>query len=94
LLSHTRVEELNFDPQILPNFGKSLKTTQNHPDLYETFPSAMASTSSASDSQRDIARKTWELSNNMESVNSVDDVYRYDEKQQKDIQSAKPWDKE
>lgn len=54
----------------------------------------MASTSSASDSQREIARKTWELSNNMESVNSVDDVYRYDEKQQKDIQSAKPWDKE
>lgn len=54
----------------------------------------MASTSSASDSQRDIARKTWELSNNMESVNSVDEVYRYDEKQQKDIQSAKPWDKE
>ncbi|XP_059474032.1 COP9 signalosome complex subunit 5 [Neocloeon triangulifer] len=50
--------------------------------------------SSASDNQREIARKTWELSNNIENVNSIDDVYRYDDKQQKDIQSAKPWDKD
>ena len=40
------------------------------------------------------AQKTWELSNNLESVGTIDEIYRYDEKQQKDILAAKPWEKE
>lgn len=40
------------------------------------------------------ARKTWELSNNMESVGSSDDIYKYDKKQQQDILAAKPWERE
>ena len=40
------------------------------------------------------AQKTWELSNSVESVNSIDDIYRYDKRQQQDILTAKPWEKE
>lgn len=46
------------------------------------------------DSQKSIAQKTWELSNRIETVNSVDEVYRYDKQQQQDILNAKPWEKE
>ena len=41
-----------------------------------------------------MAMKTWEMSNSIESVSGMDEIYRYDEKQQKAIQSAKPWEKE
>ena len=40
------------------------------------------------------AMKTWEMSNNMETISSIDEIYRYDKKQQQDILTAKPWDKE
>lgn len=46
------------------------------------------------DSQTTIARKTWELQNSIENVGSVDEIYRYDEKQQKDILTTKPWERE
>lgn len=46
------------------------------------------------DSQATIAQKTWEMSNNMEGVSGVDEIYKYDRKQQQDILTAKPWDKE
>lgn len=55
----------------------------------------MASTSA--DSQASIAQKSWVLANNIETVNvarDVDDIYRYDKKQQQDILIAKPWEKE
>ena len=38
-----------------------------------------------------MAQKTWEMSN---SVDTVDEIYRYDKKQQQDILIAKPWEKE
>ena len=41
-----------------------------------------------------IAKKTWELTNNIENISSVDEIYRYDSKQQQDILTAKPWEKE
>ena len=41
-----------------------------------------------------MARKTWEMSNNVEGVSTVDEIYRYDERQQRDILAAKPWEKE
>ena len=41
-----------------------------------------------------MAQKTWELSNNVETVGTVDEIYRFDKKQQDDILTAKPWDKE
>ncbi|VDI00676.1 Hypothetical predicted protein [Mytilus galloprovincialis] len=40
------------------------------------------------------AFKTWEMSNNVENVNSMDEIYRYDKRQQQDILTAKPWDKD
>ncbi|XP_074641428.1 COP9 signalosome complex subunit 5 [Tubulanus polymorphus] len=49
----------------------------------------MASTSGAN-----MALKTWEMSNNIDNVNSVEDIYRFDKKQQQDILTAKPWDKD
>lgn len=50
--------------------------------------------SQPSDSQKTVAQKTWELSNRIETVNSVDEIYRYDKQQQQDILNAKPWEKE
>lgn len=51
----------------------------------------MASTSS---DQSTIAKKTWEMSNNIETISTVDEIYRYDRKEQQDILAAKPWEKE
>ncbi|CAI6352510.1 unnamed protein product [Macrosiphum euphorbiae] len=52
----------------------------------------MASTSR--DSQETIAKKTWELENSMQTVNTVDDIFKYDRQQQQDILTAKPWEKD
>jgi len=52
----------------------------------------MASTSR--DSQEIIAKKTWELENSVQTVNTVDDIFKYDKQQQQDILTAKPWEKE
>ena len=52
------------------------------------------SSSSSSMSQTQIAQRTWEMANNMEVVNSADEIYQYDGKQQQDILQVKPWDKE
>merc|ERR1719481_2525304 len=41
-----------------------------------------------------IAQKNWELTNNIESVSSVDEIYCYDSKQQQDILTVKPWEKD
>jgi hypothetical protein len=57
-------------------------------------PPATANVSAAGDSQTTIARKTWEMLNNVENVNSVDEIYRYDKKQQQDILTTKPWERE
>lgn len=54
----------------------------------------MLQPSTSSDSQAQIAQRTWELVNRVETVNSVDEIYRYDKKQQQDILTAKPWEKE
>lgn len=48
----------------------------------------------ASTSQASIAQKTWELSNNIEYISPIDDIFKYDKKQQQDILTAKPWEKE
>jgi COP9 signalosome complex subunit 5 len=49
---------------------------------------------SSNDTQTTIAQKTWEMANNIETISSVDEMYRYDRKQQQDILAAKPWEKE
>ena len=41
-----------------------------------------------------MAQKTWELENKMESVPSVDSIFRYSAAQQQEILAAKPWSKE
>lgn len=41
-----------------------------------------------------MAFKTWEMSNNIETVNSVDEIFKYDRQQQQEILQAKPWQKE
>lgn len=51
----------------------------------------MASTSLE---QRSIAQKTWEMVNNIETISAADEIYRYDRKEQQDILTAKPWEKE
>ena len=44
--------------------------------------------------QSSIAQKTWEMSNNVETISTIDEIYRYDRKEQQDILTAKPWEKE
>ncbi len=40
------------------------------------------------------AQKTWEMSNNVENLGALDEIYRYDKKLHQDILTAKPWEKE
>ncbi|KAK3581841.1 hypothetical protein CHS0354_025295 [Potamilus streckersoni] len=40
------------------------------------------------------ALKTWEMSNSVETISTADEIYRYDKKQQQDILTAKPWEKD
>lgn len=54
----------------------------------------MSQPGSSSDSQQTIAQKTWEFANRIETVHSVDEIYRFDKQQQQDILAAKPWEKE
>ena len=44
--------------------------------------------------QAQIAQRNWEVSNQMETITSVDEIYQYDRRQQQDILQAKPWEKE
>jgi COP9 signalosome complex subunit 5 len=41
-----------------------------------------------------MAMKTWEMSNNVEGIQSVDEIYKYNKRQQLDILTAKPWEKD
>ena len=41
-----------------------------------------------------MAQKTWEMANSVETISGIDEIYRYDKKQQQDILTAKPWEKE
>ena len=45
-------------------------------------------------SQAEIAKKTWELSNNVMEIQPGEEIYRYDKNQQQSIQAAKPWEKD
>jgi len=41
-----------------------------------------------------MAYKTWEMSNSIETVSSVDEIFKYDRQQQQEILQAKPWQKD
>ena len=49
---------------------------------------------STSDSQRTIAQKTWELSNNVLEIAPGEEIYKYDKQQQQQMLAAKPWEKD
>lgn len=42
----------------------------------------------------DAAQKTWELENNIQTLPSCDEIFRYDAEQQRQIIDAKPWEKD
>ena len=42
----------------------------------------------------EMAAKSWELENSVELVQGIDEIYKYDKKQQQEILAAKPWTKE
>ena len=52
------------------------------------------STSEAPSTQSSTAMKSWMMANNVETISTMDDIYRYDKKQQQDMLAAKPWEKE
>jgi COP9 signalosome complex subunit 5 len=41
-----------------------------------------------------MAQNSWEMANNVETIQSIDEIYKYNRKQQQDILTAKPWEKE
>ncbi|XP_076364882.1 COP9 signalosome subunit 5 [Tachypleus tridentatus] len=41
-----------------------------------------------------VAQKTWEITNNVETIQNIDEIYKYNKKQQQDILTAKPWEKD
>ncbi|CAG2111801.1 unnamed protein product [Medioppia subpectinata] len=41
-----------------------------------------------------MAQTNWEMANSMENVESIDEIYKYNRKQQQDILTAKPWEKD
>ena len=55
----------------------------------EIASSQKSSTTTTSNTK--MARQTWEMSNQIE---SVEEIYKYNAEQQSNIQSAKPWDKD
>lgn len=42
----------------------------------------------------EMAKKTFELQNNIETVSNVDEIYKYSRQQQQEILARKPWQKE
>lgn len=46
------------------------------------------------ESQSSIAMKNWMMTNNVETISPMDEIYHYNRKQQQDMLAAKPWDKE
>lgn len=42
----------------------------------------------------DMALKSWELENNIETVPACDEIFRYDAQQQQQILAARPWEKD
>ena len=50
--------------------------------------------SGAPRTQGEIARATWELSNNVMEVSASEDIYKYNCEQQRSMLSAKPWEKD
>jgi len=48
----------------------------------------------SSGGQVEIARKTWEMSNNVMEIQPGEEIYRYDKATQQSIQAAKPWEKD
>ena len=49
---------------------------------------------STSESQRSIAQKTWEMSNNILEISPGEEIYKYDKQQQQQMLAAKPWEKD
>ena len=48
----------------------------------------------ANTSQAAIAQRNWEMANNVENISPIDEIYRYDKRQQQDILNTKLWEKE
>ena len=47
-----------------------------------------------SSSQAAIAQMTWEMSNKIETIHTIDEIYRFNKQKQLDILAAKPWEKD
>lgn len=60
----------------------------------DALMSGKSSTSQTSRSQMAIAQMTWELTNNIQSIGAVEELYKFNAKQQAEMAAAKPWEKE
>ncbi len=62
----------------------------------ETTPTAKETSEplTANAPQLRIAQKTWEIANMVQDINSMDELYKYDEVAHRNLLSEKPWDKD
>jgi COP9 signalosome complex subunit 5 len=43
--------------------------------------------------EMEVAQKTWELANQIQEVNSIEEIYKYDEEGHRNLLNEKPWEK-
>ena len=57
-------------------------------------PATSGAALTANASQSHIAQRTWEVSNFIQDINSMDELYKFDEAAHRNVLSEKPWEKD
>lgn len=60
----------------------------------EEVPAKKSPIKIANATQAQIAQKTWEISNFVQEINSMDELYKYDEEAHRNLLTEKPWEKD
>jgi len=70
-----------------------MEVTEDNVSANEDLPTT-SKASNVNASQTKIAQKTWEIANFIQEINSMDELYKYDEVAHRHLLNEKPWDKD